>query len=290
MRLGLIATSIFCMHFSMTPIAKEDSGRKGLETEIENLKAKIVELQNQINDIELIPGPEGPQGIQGPPGETPDLSPLVEALARIEARLSNSDFDADGYTPNSGDCDDSNSEINPGFGDEPGDEVDSNCDGVDGIANNGGSSAVYEGFIDDMLGAHNGVRANAIPVPNPPLSSLSWDPELAALAQTHAEKCIFEFDTTSISSLLIGQNIAAGGNSALSLFQLWADTASDYDYENDECNEGGLCGYYTQLVWRDTSSIGCGLSLCNEFQGSVTPPGFFLVCNYDKIRQVGQPY
>ena len=41
------------------------------------------------------------------------------------------DNDGDGYTPDDGDCDDGNADVNPGAEETPGDGVDSNCDGED---------------------------------------------------------------------------------------------------------------------------------------------------------------
>lgn len=50
--------------------------------------------------------------------------------------LDTTDNDADGYSPATGDCDDtaSGSAVHPGATDPFGDGIDSNCDGVDGLA------------------------------------------------------------------------------------------------------------------------------------------------------------
>ena len=41
------------------------------------------------------------------------------------------DNDGDGYTPEDGDCDDNDADVNPGAEETPRDGVDSNCDGED---------------------------------------------------------------------------------------------------------------------------------------------------------------
>jgi hypothetical protein len=37
------------------------------------------------------------------------------------------------------------------------------------------------------------------------------------------------------------------------------------------------CGHYTQVVWRDTKRVGCGVATCN---GGGSPKEYW-VCNYD---------
>ena len=114
-----------------------------------------------------IAGPVGPAGLQGPTGlscwdlngngvqdtvedtnsdgvynaldcaGSVNLTPLIDRLAYLEARLSNSDFDNDGYTPITGDCDDSKFDVNPnGSEGNMADGLDNNCDGmVDNLSN-----------------------------------------------------------------------------------------------------------------------------------------------------------
>ena len=59
------------------------------------------------------------------------------------------DNDGDGYTPEEGDCDDSNAAINPAATDMVGDDNDQNCDGVDGTdADGDGIAADWSGGED----------------------------------------------------------------------------------------------------------------------------------------------
>jgi len=36
-------------------------------------------------------------------------------------------------------------------------------------------------------------------------------------------------------------------------------------------------GHFTQVVWRNTTSVGCGRKACNELNNT---PGFYVVCEY----------
>jgi pathogenesis-related protein 1 len=42
----------------------------------------------------------------------------------------------------------------------------------------------------------------------------------------------------------------------------WAAEAKDYDYENNTCS--GICGHYTQIVWRDSTEMGCAAAACPD--------------------------
>lgn len=66
--LGIIAGLVFCVNVAL---ANSLEGRpfQVIWEVIEELKAKIVGLQEQIDGIELLPGPQGPPGPEGPRGE-----------------------------------------------------------------------------------------------------------------------------------------------------------------------------------------------------------------------------
>jgi hypothetical protein len=78
--------------------------------------------------------------------------------------------------------------------------------------------------------------------------------------------------------------------------QGWYAEISDYTFDTGACVAGKMCGHYTQVVWADTTTLGCGATLC----GADTAAGLdlggndvtILVCNYAPPGNVGsqQPY
>jgi uncharacterized protein YkwD len=141
---------------------------------------------------------------------------------------------------------------------------------------------------------HNSVRAGV--VTSPALQPLSWSPALAATAQAWANQCI---DTQAPAGLLdhnpgrsvghpyyVGENIygSTGVGSVSSAVGLWAAEVSNYNYANNTCV--GVCGHYTQLVWRTTQYVGCARSSCPglRYRNSI-------VCNYGPGGNTGgRPY
>jgi pathogenesis-related protein 1 len=144
------------------------------------------------------------------------------------------------------------------------------------------SEEIQQPIVDE----HNLVRSNVTtPTPNPALEPLTWSADLASVAQSHANKCVFEHSTGNN----FGENLAFFscpgaecdeddlGSTPADAVRIWADEVSDYDYESNSCAPGAQCGHYTQLVWRDTERVGCGSSICNIDGFN----GVYWVCNYD---------
>jgi len=46
--------------------------------------------------------------------------------------------------------------------------------------------------------------------------------------------------------------------------QDWYDEIKYYDYMNNTCEEGQMCGHYTQVVWKDTKEVGCAAYQCDD--------------------------
>jgi pathogenesis-related protein 1 len=138
----------------------------------------------------------------------------------------------------------------------------------------------------DLMGItlyHNQVRAAV--ATSTPLPPLEWDP---ALAQTAAQWVAMCVDTMAPAGLIdhnpnrsqghpyyVGENVfGAGGNAtAKQAVDTWAAEKANYNYEANTCN--GVCGHYTQIVWRTTVKLGCAKGTCSGFTYPTS-----IVCNY----------
>jgi pathogenesis-related protein 1 len=140
-------------------------------------------------------------------------------------------------------------------------------------------------FAQQMLAAHNRWRAD-VHVPK-----LAWSDKLAAYAQQWAEHlkehnaCKLEHRAGGNATLNgdpVGENLAwkwssrapAGGSFLATPAEMvdgWGAEIKFYDAASGEC-QGGVCGHYTQLVWRTTTEVGCGRASCGNAEA--------WVCNY----------
>lgn len=115
---------------------------------------------------------------------------------------------------------------------------------------------------------------------------MTWDDELAKVAQAWANQCTFSHDKCrSVSRFSVGQNLASKsttGNSfppVVELVQLWENEVSDFDSKNiKSLPASGISktGHYTQMVWAKSNKLGCG-SIKNHKDGW---NNHVLVCNY----------
>lgn len=142
--------------------------------------------------------------------------------------------------------------------------------------------------MQGMLAAHNQVRASL------GIAPLHWSGQMAAYAQQWAEHlarhngCEMQHRTHAHADLLkVGENlywasplrwsdgrIEVQQISPTRVAQDWASEQADYNYAGNTCRPGAQCGHYTQMVWRSTTEVGCGMTVCgNQAQ--------LWVCNYN---------
>src|SRR5438067_7625898 len=104
-----------------------------------------------------------------------------------------------------------------------------------------------------VLDAHNSHRANHCV---PPLTRSS---ELAASAQQWANRCGFDHDDQSPH----GENLFWGTADAFSprsAVSAWYEEIEDHNYSAPE--RGDQAGHFTQVIWRSTKQLGCGMAAC----------------------------
>jgi hypothetical protein len=143
-----------------------------------------------------------------------------------------------------------------------------------------------------MTAAHNAARAAVQPAATPALPTVSWSAAIAASAQAFTTNCVFADTMNSY-----GSNAYAGTGKSTpeEVVSSWVGEDAYYDYASNTCETGQQCGHYTQVVWRDSVQIGCGMTNCTEnspFTSDGKGAWQLWVCNYNPAgNYVGQqPY
>lgn len=119
---------------------------------------------------------------------------------------------------------------------------------------------------------------------------LNYSPELAASAQAWANtlktahRCQLRHSNTNGQ---YGENIFwaspitwSDGRVELpavtpvQVVNSWGSERQDYEYAYNDCAPGKACGHYTQIIWRNTATVGCAMAVCDDTQEQVW------VCQY----------
>ena len=137
-----------------------------------------------------------------------------------------------------------------------------------------GGSAHAQADSDDiaeLLSAHNAYRASL------GLRPLRWSNALEAKAQSWADH-LAEIGQLEHSGS--GQNLAmaaAGTQSLTQLVDLWGSEQANFtdgDFPDISTTGNWMdVGHYSQMVWKDTTEVGCGFAENNGFD--------VLVCDYN---------
>jgi hypothetical protein len=159
-------------------------------------------------------------------------------------------------------------------------------------------------YLSNITALHNDQRNGSsppVPAPNPPLAPMCWLNSVASTAQGWANMCQWAHNPGNGS---LGENIYGicgdqRATAASGAVASWASEQANYTYASsgggtcagcnlyDSCGLGSNCTstcclHYTQVVWRSSVRLGCGIQLCNStcpFNGSF-PNWTIVVCNY----------
>ncbi|KAL2708600.1 Protein PRY1 [Kluyveromyces marxianus] len=136
------------------------------------------------------------------------------------------------------------------------------------------SDSNLSSFASEMVNAHNSKRS--LHKNTPPVS---WSDDLASYAQNYADN----YDcsgTLTHSGGPYGENLALGYGNTGSV-EAWYDEIKDYDYSNPGFSMS--TGHFTQVVWKASTSIGCGVKQCDSW-------GAYIICSYDPAGNVEGGY
>ncbi|HWO22898.1 MAG TPA: CAP domain-containing protein [Kofleriaceae bacterium] len=128
-----------------------------------------------------------------------------------------------------------------------------------------------------LLDEHNRVRAQHC------APALTWSPKLAEVAQQWAKSLKDQGCKFGHSGGRYGENLAAGTAGTLdgkSVTAMWYDEIAQYSFKS-----GGFSmqtGHFTQVVWKETTQLGCAVTSCRGMD--------IWVCEYDPPGNVQGMY
>ena len=149
------------------------------------------------------------------------------------------------------------------------------CTGTTGTTGTASTGAVGNLFNpQSLVAAHNKWRAK-VGVP-----SQRWSDALARSSQSWADTLKGRCMVKHSHARPYGENIYYAGPlsktsrsegtkttpqqiSSEKVVDAWGEEKKWYDHRSNSCH-GGECGHYTQVVWKDTREVGCGMAYCNN--------------------------
>ena len=124
--------------------------------------------------------------------------------------------------------------------------------------------------VPGITSEHNRLRAlEAVGLPN-----LVWDATVASYA---AEKVAY---LAYNNNCALNHNVGPTnpGYTAVAATNAWYNEKADYTLATNSCASGKVCGHYTQVVWKNSTKLGCAGVICPNNGGIIygcnyNPPG-----------------
>lgn len=138
-----------------------------------------------------------------------------------------------------------------------------------GIATNAHDVSSQAG-VNHILNAHNTLRKRY------GLPALTWSPKLASYAQQWANTLLHKNGFQHRPNAPYGENLAEASGQQLTpeqVVNMWGSESRYYDHAGNSCAPGNVCGHFTQIVWKDTKDVGCGMARNDRRE--------VWVCNYN---------
>ena len=125
----------------------------------------------------------------------------------------------------------------------------------------------------EIISQHNQWRSK-VGVPD-----LKWSDKLAEEARKWALQQAKQSCQMQHSSGPYGENIywATFRSNPADVVDSWGSEIENYTYRTNTCATNEVCGHYTQIVWRNTTEVGCAVAQCRNgnyiWMCMYNPPG-----------------
>ncbi|KAK7319550.1 hypothetical protein RJT34_04272 [Clitoria ternatea] len=120
---------------------------------------------------------------------------------------------------------------------------------------------------EEYLDEHNKARAEV------GVGPLKWNETIAAYALKYAKLMVEKNCDVAPSRGPYGESQALGVEmSGADAVTLWLSEKPNYELKSNKC-VFGECSHYTQMVWRNSTDLGCASLKCPTV-------GVFIICNY----------
>ncbi|KAK2824905.1 hypothetical protein Q7C36_018832 [Tachysurus vachellii] len=112
------------------------------------------------------------------------------------------------------------------------------------------------------------------------IQRMLWHDKISEVAAAYAAECIWDHNP-KIKGIL-GESIymTLGPLTVSHPFSVWFDQNVNYNFYLNDCINGKPCGDYTQMVWANTTFVGCAAQYCPSVSKFDAENATMLVCNY----------